>query len=307
MRSVYLIIAFMLTLLFVAQKPGQAQSPSQKPFFQMTHKQIDSVLKVISKKPWTITQKMNYYSKRFLGTPYDFYCVGDGPYAIMEPYPLVNFKKTNCMSFCEHVLALSISDYWDTFFDNLQNIRYKDGLIGMRTRNHYTMADWLPQNRWLLHDVTRQVGGAVTKQVTRTISHRTFFAGKGMKDMVDVEPDTTLTIDYIPLDKLAGVESKLKVGDVCAIIYGRYDNIFSAHMLMIMEDNGQKVVRESTTRGMTTFDTPYGQWVKMLQNKYKDKYIGLAVMRVRDELNTPGRIIKPWQILRLKRQVGEVK
>lgn len=302
------LLAIIVTLMvFGHSQKTWAGSPAERPFYQMTHRQIDSVLKEISKKPWTITQKMDYYSKRFLGMPYNFKCVGDGPYAIMEPYPLVNFKQTNCMSFCEHVLALSISDYWDTFFDNLQNIRYKDGLIGMRTRNHYTMADWLPQNRWLLHDVTRQVGGKFTKQVTRTISHRKFFAAKGMKDMIDVKPDRTLTVDYFPLDKLALVKDKLKIGDVCALIDGRHDDVFSAHMLMVMEENGKKVIRESTTRGMTTFDTPYLQWVKMMQTKYKDKYLGLAIMRVRDELNTPGRIIKPWDIPKLKKEMGEIK
>ncbi len=296
-----------LVFLFAFVVLSFSASPKERPFYQMTHQQIDSVLKVISKKPWTITQKMNYYSKRFLGTPYDFKCVGDGPYALWEPYPLVNFKKTNCMSFCEHVLALSISDYWDTFFDNLQNIRYRDGLIGMKTRNHYTMADWLPQNHWLLRDVSREVGGEYTKQVTRTISHRTFFAGKGITDTTDVLPDRTLTIDYVPLADLSKVKDRLRSGDVCALIHAKLDNIFSAHMIMIMEDQGKKVVRESTTRGMTTFDTPFEQWVQMLLTKYKDKYLGLAVMRVRDELNTPGRIIKPWEIYKLKKAVGESK
>ncbi len=296
-----------LVFLFAFVVLSFSASPKERPFYQMTHQQIDSVLKVISKKPWTITQKMNYYSKRFLGTPYDFKCVGDGPYALWEPYPLVNFKKTNCMSFCEHVLALSISDYWDTFFDNLQNIRYRDGLIGMKTRNHYTMADWLPQNHWLLRDVSREVGGEFTKQVTRTISHRTFFAGKGITDTTDVLPDRTLTIDYVPLADLSKVKDRLRSGDVCALIHAKLDNIFSAHMIMIMEEQGKKVVRESTTRGMTTFDTPFDQWVQMLLTKYKDKYLGLAVMRVRDELNTPGRIIKPWEIYKLKKAVGEIK
>ncbi len=307
MKSAYLILILLISFVLSSFQFTYGQKNEQQPFYNMSNKQIDSLLKEISKKHWTITQKMDYYSRRFLGTPYNFSCVGDGPYAIMEPYPLVNFKETNCMSFCEHVLALSISDYWDTFFDNLQNIRYKDGLIGMRTRNHYTMADWLPQNHWLLHDVTRQVGGAFTKKITRTISHRRFFAEKGIKDMTDVLPDRTLTIDYIPLDKLDEVENNLKVGDVCAIIDGRFDNIFSAHMLMIMENKGKKVIRESTTRGMTTFDTPYRQWVKMMQTKYKDKYLGLAIMRVHDELNTPGRIIKPWDIPRLKKQFGKRK
>ena len=299
MRIVSIIL---LSLLIFSLNSAQT---TEKKFFQMTNQQIDSLLRVISKKPLTITQKMTVFSSYFLGTPYDFKCVGDGPYALYEPWPLVNFKKTNCMSYCEHVLALSISDYWDNFFNNLQQIRYKDGLIGMKTRNHYTMADWLPENSWLLQDVSRKVGGKFTKRVTRFISHKKFFAGKGITDTVDVKPDRRMTIDYVPLEKLAlpQIKKRLKNGDICALIHRNKKDIFSAHMLMVMEVNGQKVIRESTTRGMTTFDTPYDQWVKQMNEKYPDRYLGLSIMRVRDALNVPGKIIKPWQIKDLKKQL----
>ncbi len=292
-------------LIFAWLLPLTAGEHKDRPFYEMTNQQIDSVLRAVSKMPLTITEKMNLFSARFLGTPYNLTCVGDGPYALLENWPLVNFKELNCMSFCEHVLALSISDYWDNFFDNLQQIRYRDGLIGMKTRNHYTMADWLPQNNWILQDVTRKVGGEFTKQVTRTISHRKFFAGKGITDTTDVLPDRTITLDYIPSDKLTEVKDKTRTGDICAVIYADKTDIFSAHMIMIMESNGEKVIRESTSRGMSTFDTPYDQWVELINTKYKKRYIGLSVMRVRDELNTPGRIIKPWEIPTLKKQVSQ--
>jgi len=67
-----------------------------------------------------------------------------------------------------------------------------------------------------------------------------------------------------------------------------------------MEKDGKKVVRESTTRGMRTFDTPLEKWLQNINKEYNDLYLGLSIMRVRDELNTPGRIIKPWEISRLK-------
>ena len=103
------------------------------------------------------------------------------------------------MSFCEHVLALSISDSWDHFFNNLQQIRYKDGIIGMKSRNHYTMADWLPENNWIIEDVSKKVGGEYAQSITRTISHKTFFARKGIHNVDFVKPDRTLTIDYVVL------------------------------------------------------------------------------------------------------------
>ena len=289
-RHIFIPI-FIVTLVF-------AQAPVKK-FYQMDNKEIDQVIQQISKKNLTITEKMNLFTDYFLGMPYNLTCAGDGPYAILEPWPLVNFKETNCMLFCEHTLALSISDNWDNFFNNLQQIRYKDGLIGMKTRNHYTMADWLPQNSWLLDDVSAKVGGKYTKQVTRTISHQTFFKGKGITDMSDVLPDRTITLDYVPLKALDKVKEQTRAGDILALLFANKDNIFSAHMLMIVEKNGQKFIRESSNSKMSTFETTYDEWVEDKKDLTK-KYIGLAFMRVKEELNQKGKIIKPWEIKELK-------
>ena len=269
-------------------------------FTEMTPQQIDALLKETSVKQLTLTEKMNFFSEYFLGTPYAFTCVGDGEYALYEPYPLVNFDSTNCMAYCEHVLALSISDSWDNFFNNLQQIRYKDGLIGMRTRNHYTMGDWLPENNWLLEDVSRKVGGALTKTTTRTISHTKFFEGKGISDLRHVKPDYRMTVHYIPKESLFDIKDNLQNGDIGALIFANKTDIFSAHMWMVMDVEGQRIIRESTTRGMTTFDTPYNEWAERV--KESKRYVGITVMRVREDLNQPGKIIMPWEIAELKRK-----
>jgi hypothetical protein len=205
------------------------------------------------------------------------------------------------MAFCEHVLALSISDSWDNFFNNLQQIRYKDGLIGMRTRNHYTMADWLPENAWLLDDITKTIGKNYTRKVTRTISHENFFRGKGIDDLRYVKPDRNITVDFIPLNALAKIKENLHSGDIGTLLFANKSDIFSAHMWMVFEKNGDLVIRESTTRGMTTFGTPYDDWAKYVQAS--KRYSGISLMRVKEELNRPGRIILPWEINQLKRKL----
>jgi hypothetical protein len=255
----------------------------------------------MSQKGLTISERINFYSEKFLGTPYNFHCVGDGPYALIENWPLVNFKETNCMALCEHVLAMAISDGWDNFFDNLLQIRYKDGIIGMRTRNHYTMADWLPENSWILEDVSRKVGGEYIKSVTRTISHKKFFQNKGIKDMRYVKPDREITIDYVPTNALEKIEKRIRPGDIAALIYANKTDVFSAHMLIIVEKRGQKYIRESNRKRMTTFDTPYKEWVS--DDRGLENYLGLSFMRVIEELNIPGKIILPWEIDSLKSEM----
>jgi hypothetical protein len=289
-----------LIVLIVLQTAGNKVTDKSKKFFEMSNQEIDSLLTEISQKDLTISERINFYSEKFLGTPYKFQCVGDGPYALIENWPLVNFKETNCMSLCEHVLAMAISDSWDNFFNNLLQIRYKDGIIGMRTRNHYTMADWLPENSWILEDVSRKVGGGYTKSVTRTISHKKFFASKGIKDMRYILPDRKITIDYVPLNFLEKVEENIRPGDIAALIHANKTDVFSAHMVIIAEKNNRKYIRESNSRKMTTFDVPYEEWVSSIGRK---KFLGLSFMRVRKELDLPGKIILPWEIDRLKSEM----
>ncbi len=285
-------------VIIIVVLAGILQAQSDVRIYNMSNMQIDSMLTDVSHKNTTVTERMKYYSQLFLDMPYNLTCSGDGPYALYETEPLVNFNQNNCMVYCEHVLAMSISDSWDNFFNNLQQIRYKDGIIGMRTRNHYTLADWLPENSWLLHDASRIVGLEGTAKMTRKISHEKFFEGKGITDLRYVKPDRTITIDYVPFEVLRQNKANLKSGDIFALLFAKLDNIFSAHMLMLFENENGKFIRESAMSKMKTFDTPLDEWI----DKYKGskKYAGVAVMRVNKEINTPGRIILPWEIKELK-------
>lgn len=290
-RIIYTImfLLFFIQINFAGEK---------KRFYQMSNQEIDSLITVVAQKSMTVTEKMNFFSQFFLGTDYSFTCVGDGKDAILETYPLVNFKQTNCMALCEHVLALSISDNWDNFFNNLQQIRYKQGMIGMRTRNHYTMADWLPENRWLLEDVSDKIGGSGSQKVTRTISHIKFFKNKGISDLRHVIKDRKITINYIPSVDLNKIKDKLQTGDIGAILYANKTDIFSAHMFMIAESENKLIIREASTSKMSTFDTNYEKWTEKI--KGSNRYIGITIMRVREEINQQGSIILPWEIEKIK-------
>jgi hypothetical protein len=292
-NSIFIILLFVIPLHLLAE---------DKQFYNMSNNEIDSILVNISKEPLTITERIAIFSEYFLGTPYDFKCVGDGKDALLEKYPLVNFKRTNCMALCEHVLALAISDNWDNFFNNLMHIRYKDGIIGMKTRNHYTMADWLPQNSWILEDASAKVGGKYTKKMTRTISHQHFFKQKGITNMDYVQSDRTLTIPYIPLQHWNDIEEMLNQGDILSLLFADKDDIFSAHMVLAIKgDDGHIKIREATTREMkVVIDTPFEKWVKYKQKNNGSLYAGMAIIRVKKGLDIKGKIINPGNICKMK-------
>ena len=287
---------YIIIILIIFSSIG-IHSQSKK-IYEMSKWEIDSILTIKSKENLTITERMKFYSEIFLGMPYGLTCVGDGPYALYDTQPQLTFDTTNCMVYCEDVLALAISDNFENFFNNLQQIRYKDGIVGMKTRNHYTMADWLPENSWLLHDVAEKVAGEKVKTLTRTISHEQFFQKKSITDMRYVKEDRSLTVNYIPFDALMDVKENFRDGDILALLFRNLDNIFSAHMLMFYKTSDGAVIRESSLSKSTVLDTHYDEWVENFQNS--KKYIGIALMRVNDDINTKGKIILPWNIHSLK-------
>lgn len=296
-------IILLVSILFASPARAQKIPPNTSKISSMTPQQIDEMLQKKIGENLTITDRIAYYSDLFLGMPYSWTSTGDGEWALYEKWPLMNLDSTNCMVYCEHVLALSISDSWDHFFNNLQHIRYQNGIIGMRTRNHYTMADWLPENTWLLDDVSRRVGGRYTQTMTRTISHETFFGEKGITDLRYVKPDRKITINYIPMKNLDKIKNQLENGDIASLLIADKTDIFSAHMVMVIKKNGELTIRESSNSIWSTFDTPWDEWLK--KTLARNRYAGMAFMRIRPSLNKPNAVINPGDIYTLKKKAGK--
>ena len=242
---------------------------------------IDADIRKVSKKTTNFAEQIEYYSERFLNAPYDFTATGEGTHGLYDQNPLLNLKKVNCMTLCETVLALALSDYYEEMFNVLQHIRYRNGIISMASRNHYTMADWLPANSWCLDDVSVQVGGADTKQLTRKISHRKFFLQKGIENIPVMMPDREVTIDYVPLKKLPDHIDAIKSGDIVALIQDK-PGIFSAHMLLAIIEGGDLIFRHAPIKAGKVVDSPFKEYMQELK---KDRnYVGMSFMRVKSKI-----------------------
>lgn len=251
----------------------------------MSVDELDSLIRWVAKQPWSNAQKIVFYSELFLDMPYEFYCMGDGPYAHYDTAPLMNFEKINCMTYCEEVLALSLSRTYEEMFNILQHIRYYGGVIGMNTRKHYTMVDWLPGNKWCLRDVSKSIGGKYARKLTRTIKHGKFFREKGLTDVYPILPDRKFTIYYIPKEHLLDVVDKIHSGDIIALIQDK-PGIFSAHMGLIIKKEAKVVLRHAPMNRGKVLDDRFDEYVKGLQEY--DKLLGMSFMRVREKIKWIG-------------------
>jgi D-alanyl-D-alanine carboxypeptidase/D-alanyl-D-alanine-endopeptidase (penicillin-binding protein 4) len=91
-------------------------------------------------------KRINYFSNKLKGRAYFLGPTGEGISIYPSYKPRVNFKEMDCVTYMEHVLALAYSKNHNDFFNTLQDIRYKNGVIDYNMRNHFLVADWIENN-----------------------------------------------------------------------------------------------------------------------------------------------------------------
>jgi hypothetical protein len=137
----------------------------------------------------------------------------------------------------------------------LQRIRYRDGVIGVATRNHYTEADWNLANRWLVTDVTATLG-APTQPYRQRIDRKAFLQ-KQFKVTRDI-PVQHFDDVFIPKQQVAAIEAQLQDGDFVNVISTRGGEFWASHVGLIVTGadgsrhllhSAEPQVREETLQG----------------------------------------------------------
>jgi len=247
--------------------------------YQMVWKDLETVMHNVTAVERDPDRRIMFYSELAKGTPYVMFCLGEGPTGRYDKDPLVDVARVDCMTFCEQILAMTISEDYEGFFDNLQRIRYRDGIIEMKTRNHYTIADWLPNNSWLLEDATELIGGDHCRPMTKTIDRAKDLAVMGVTDFWDAPPPQTMTVKYIPKEHLLQVEENLRGGEIVSLIQKK-EGIFSSHMAIIAKGcQGEVIFRHASRTAGQVVDEPYQEYVARLQDWTNTA--GMIFMRVR--------------------------
>ncbi len=173
--------------------------------------------------------------------------LGEGPGATPDAGPLYDFAHVDCVTYVEQVYALALAPDYASFPDTLRRIRYRDGKVDFRWRNHYTVSDWLPANAWFIRDITGEVGAGLTQTMHKTISRAHFFAEKGLTQYRTV-PDEEATTEYIPRDKAAEVLPKLHTGDMLIFVLDT-PGIIAGHVGIVRNPGTLTVQHASLTHG----------------------------------------------------------
>ncbi|MCX8056428.1 MAG: DUF1460 domain-containing protein [Ignavibacteria bacterium] len=203
----------------------------EKPLYEFDAEDVDEYLRFLYEYEPSLRERVDHLAKKMIGQKYEIYLLGEFPFEIYDPQPLYSIDKSDCVVFSEHIYAMALSDSWKKFFAMLQRIRYKDGVIGVLTRNHFTEADWTVNNSWLIKNITDSLPNVQSKKVTTKIDRAKFFSKWGLGQDIPVQQ---LNWSYIPASEVPKALKYLKTGDFVNVVRGfNPDDVYVGHVGII--------------------------------------------------------------------------
>lgn len=201
-----------------ASPPARAPAAATKPLYQFTELEVGAYLGTLHATEPDLRARIVHLARKNLGQPYELYLLGEAPFETHDPQPLYSLAKSDCLVFIEHTFAMALSRDWPGFMRLLQRIRYRDGQLGVATRNHFTEADWNPSNRWLARDITAELAGDAAKQWDARIDRSRFLRHR--YKLETSFPVEQLRDTYLPYAALARAAPQLQPGDIVELVRG---------------------------------------------------------------------------------------
>jgi hypothetical protein len=103
------------------------------------------ILRLIERagRPGSVSRRIDFISQALIGTRYRGYTLVGGPHRPEEF--VARDDGFDCVTFCETVLAAAIAGEPSAFEPTLRAIRYHNGVVAWRERNHYFF-EWRRHN-----------------------------------------------------------------------------------------------------------------------------------------------------------------
>jgi hypothetical protein len=203
-------------------------------------------------------ERIEFISRRFLGVGYkESTLIGD----INTPEVfVVNLEGIDCMTFVEYVEAMRLSASFPEFVENLKKIRYKQGKVAFKNRNHF-FTDWINTGDRFqicphIEDVTERIGGSNTKKAKKRLNLK-----KSGGLILHGIPSKEREIKYIPVDEIDNaVLDKLKTGDYAGI-YSQDDGLDVSHVGIIIKGTVPVSLRHASSQAGKVVDEDFKKYI----------------------------------------------
>ncbi|WP_091870589.1 N-acetylmuramoyl-L-alanine amidase-like domain-containing protein [Massilia yuzhufengensis] len=261
-----------------------------KQIFQMTPQEAGRYIAHVHTAEPDLRKRIAAIGRKNLGQPYSLHLLGEFPYELHDNLPLYSLKESDCVVFAEHTYAMALSQSWEEFFWMLQRIRYRDGVIGVATRNHYTEMDWNVANRWLVTDVSAELAGAGGPSYPMTVDRARFLRTR--HNTVAEFPIESSRQAYVAKEQVAAVAAQLQEGDFVNVISTRNGEYWASHVgLVVLGPNGERHFLHS-------------QEPKVREETFASFMARAAEREARNAAaGKPGQVLAGFKFLRLNEQV----
>lgn len=236
--------------------------------------------------------KIASISSYFIGYNSTLGPLGEGNFDIFDKDPLYSFSDFDCTTYVETIMALSLSKDYEDFYSTLLNIRYENGIVDFKHRNHFISLDWIPNNtgKGFLSDITDQIAPA--QMAIASIDKRNWFkklniSSIGGRDDLSEEEKLNLLNqlrslgdDFIPtLAKIPFIEitsilknpqilNSIPSGSIISIVRPNLDltstigtHLNVTHQGLAIWNDGFLIYRHSSLEFGKVMDTPLLQYL----------------------------------------------
>ncbi len=215
---------------------------------------------------------------QFVGARYRSNPLGEGPGGSIDRDPRLLSDGFDCVTFVEHALASELAGrFGSETLPLLDRIRYRGGEVSFFTRNHFFVVDWVPNNSWLVEDVTSTVGGPAAHLLRRTIRKSRFLRSYGLvhPEFKDQEHSTWI----IPRQEIGNVADRLEHGMIVLMI-GTRSWLFAIHtgILLRPADGSAVRLRHASGRVGKVVDEDFFAYLRRGGNRFA----GIKLLRVVD-------------------------
>jgi hypothetical protein len=209
------------------------------PIYKMAPQDAHRYISYVHQSEPDLRKRIAAIGRKNIGQPYMLNLLGEYPFELHDSLPLFSLEKSDCVVFVEHTYAMALSRSWEEFFWMLQRIRYKDGVIGVASRNHYTEVDWNINNSWLVTDISALLAGPGGPGYALKVDRARFLQSRhGVTRAMAVQESREA---YIAKDDLLRVLPQMQDGDMVNVVSARNGNFYVSHVgLIVIGANGER-------------------------------------------------------------------
>lgn len=207
----------------------------------------------------TIGRRIDFISKALLGTHYRGYTLIGGP-RLPERF-VTRDDVFDCVTYCEAVLAAARVRKPDAYAATLRQIRYHDGAVTWRERNHY-FAQWCANN--IANDVCASVALPGSEAITKTVNYMPALGAR------------RLSLAAVPRASLLANKQLLATGDIIGFLSQRASVDYFHVGFVVVAPGGDLWLRHAAKSRGRVIDEPLGRFLAV--NRVK----AVTVLRARE-------------------------